>query len=235
MLTTPTKRPFEALDDVVSAGPPAGSALMQWLLTHREIPRVPASVRDDATQAVACKLLGRARAIRSSVHRANPGLGPEALDQKFTAYVGAMLRNQARDLLRARGRSCQGRGEGDRTSLVDLESRVELHRTLGIVELAAQRVIDGRGGVATSVRELLLLLGGQVSMEDLVCIELGSDRPSDTQRWARARDRVYKRHRRARSAMVRALAQMADEGTHGRAAVTRATAVVRRLFRARVP
>lgn len=221
--------PFVALEEVATAVPGGGRALMDWLLAHPEIRRVPTSVREDATQSVACKLLSRAASIGQSVRHANPGGAPEILDEKLTAYVGAMVRNKAKDLLR--NRAWRPLAEADLVLIVDLDHRLELRDALNALQLGTERVAARSPEAGEVVDQLVGLATGHVTMDDLVCRELGGE--GDERARARARDRIYKRHRRARVAIVGALGAMRDEGRFRAATVDRAVSVAEVMLRAR--
>ncbi|HHO51399.1 MAG TPA: hypothetical protein ENK18_11110 [Deltaproteobacteria bacterium] len=222
--------PLAALEAVVRGGPSQGDPLIRWLDRHPAAIRLPWEVRDDVIQSVGLILLSRGSGILARLRAANPGrlTGP-AGDHSFSAYVGAMLRNRARDHHREPG-MCQLR-ESTLVMVPAPEVHADLRAVLEALERARDRLIDEGSAIGSeAVRQLWALALGQVSLERLVA-QLIEAEPTLT--WARARDRLYKRHRRARQALVRELGALEAQGRLPADTAEQARTAVAQLFKQR--
>lgn len=227
--------PLAALEAVAVGGPAQGQALIQWLVTHPAVRRLSRRIRDDVVQSVGLTLLQRGAGILDRLRASNPGLRAGPLgDQKLSAYVGTMLRNRALDHHRLELTSTLE--VGNLAIEPTQELTLELREVLDALSLATEQAIaqvgaSRRGGLCEDLRQLRALALGEVSMEALVAQRLARDPASRS--WTQARDLLYKRHRRARAALIRALWALHDEGALCRITAQRAEAAVGRLLRQR--
>ncbi|MEQ1565280.1 MAG: hypothetical protein ABMA64_06550 [Myxococcota bacterium] len=189
---------------------------------------VPNRIRDDVVQTVALTLLTQPAAIWGRLVATDPTLHPcPEADRVFRAYVGSMVRNCVRDLLRRESRS-----EAMQLELAaprQPELRVEIGETLRALEAAtdtALRASAPRG--RDSLSQLHSLARGEIDLKDLVARIAGDGADEASRR--RARDTVYKRHQRARTALVSALRHLAAQGRVGKDVAARASEVVDSVF-----
>ena len=218
--------PFEALELVARRGPSAGQALIRWLFQHPAVWSLPPGIREDVIQSVGCKLLQCAQQIVTRVRLANPNDSGAAFDHKLTSYVGSMLRNQSLDLQK-KSHSCVPLDETKLIASPRPDLRIELQEILHSMQMALLEVAKRGTEEAAVVEQLLALATGMADMDELVDNEGGNEFRS------RVRDRIYKRHRRARQHVVQVLAAMGQDGRLKAGVVRGASIAVERLLRAR--
>ena len=224
--------PFAELQITADKGPAAAQSLLAWLFDHSVVRTLPPQLREDIVHNVAETLLGKASAILHRIQEANPGAGSADLAGKVKAYVGSMLKNEARTRYRGSVREVS-LDELEYVERTDPDLRLELRETLDVLHVAMRQVSRSSGSSQNVVRELEALAAGEVTMEDLIRAELEEDALPGTPTWYRARDRIYKRHGRIRTAILRELARMRAHGKLREDMEHRAGEAVHQLLRAR--
>jgi hypothetical protein len=223
---------FAALQAVAQRGPAAGDALVRWLAAHPAVRFVPSELREDVVQTVALTLLGRASDILERLIAKNPSLrAGETADRIVSAYVAAMLRNCSQDQRRCWSSTSLS---ADPVEIRTPELWLEIGEILCALEAAMECALQTSTACGqVALRQLRALARGEAEMEDLVREASGSTRSASA--WSRARDRVYKRHRRARMELVRALEHLESQGRLGLGVAARASEAVDAVFGLRQP
>ena len=229
--------PFRSLIGTALGRPGSVEALASWVLTQ-PLPSDWPLDGDEVRQRVAIKLVTDARHIAARILDESPptteaplALEPalegllgldeqetQALERRFHRYVRAMLHNRGRDELRKAARHAARHtdpavleqlpdSDGDALSVLAAEEVLRAHETL-MEGLSPQSL--------ALLGEMDDLRSGSVDMQTLVDQVLGEDgsRPpfSDEQR-NRARERLYKRHERARRNIEARVDALVREGT----------------------
>lgn len=138
---------------------------------------------------------------------------PASADRLSVPYVRQMLRHREIDSHRRESRREVASGllfEAEDVGASDPESVLSRTEQVEAVKRVMQTLVDEaarpasspfRASLAASANELLLVaIGGPAALDQMVREEAGGVEWSAAT-WARARDRVYKRHWRARAAM----------------------------------
>ena len=147
-------------------------------------------------------------------------------DRRLTAYVSSMVRNAWID---ARRRPRFVHLEPQHwVDAPDLAQRLDLQLTLDALREAFSRVRARRPAMAPALHQLDALARGEMAMDDLVA---QVRRPGEAH--ATVRDRLYKRHLRARAALRGELDALVREGGIGGDVRDAAYAFIQDLLRRR--
>ncbi len=207
-----TSAPVEALEAVSQGDTSQGGRLIRWLWAHPGVARLPPEVRDDVVQSVGLSLLERSAWLLERLWE-DPAQGNRHRDpdQRLASYVGTMLRNRAWDQLRVADRH---HAEIIEIGIAPLpEIRLDLARIAEALEAARMWVARRSSPLRVQTLEQMWRLArGDTSLEQLIDAENGSPGSRGGADWERARDRLYKRHGRARGALLRALEVLQAEG-----------------------
>lgn len=193
---------------VAERGPAHGGPLVAAVHRHRALRGVrPEEERDDVAQTVALKLLCDAPRIvlRLTAHAHSA----RALDLRLDAYVRRMIVHQR---ITAERRARRLRPFGELPDLPDPRATAEPAREAAAFD-ALQLALD-RARTDTSVwpalQQVLDLCLGNTTMAALARADL-SPRAAETHR-VRVRDRLLRRHSRARARLVGIIADLVREG-----------------------
>ena len=196
------------LSRVARDGPEAGAPLIRWLWSRRWSRALRPELREDVLQAIGLTLLQRARAIVAALRARTPELGPgERADRIVTAYVRQMVHHRAVDALR--GPAYVSLDDVELAERPALEPYLDLQVAVALVERAWKRARDASPRMRGSLRELRALALAETTMNEVVAAHAPSARGGA---WIRMRDRLYKRHYRAREAVVGQLRSMQSTG-----------------------
>lgn len=159
------------------------------------------AIADDVVQDVLLKLLDR-----DTVKRIKPG--------GERAYVTAMLRNRARDVLRKERLRSTTRSEmipvaepvHERVSAIH---RAELERALRTVvdDAVTTRREAWRDGLRKDIDQVIALATGEATMKTLIAQEPDASSSATTRA-----NRLFKRHQRAREALTRSAERLSTGG-----------------------
>jgi hypothetical protein len=204
---------------------------------------IPAQERDDAVQSVLAKLWRAgmsadmfsrmverhpdlARAGFANPERVLDALAPAELlaraDRWLTAYLRAMLHNTYRDEVRRRRMhvSLDAAAPGDLADPASVHGPSDLEAYDKVLTLLRRRAVadafsdDQRRQLEESLRQLVALAGGEVTMDELTQQCVADDPELEGRPAARktARDRLQQRHCRARRALVAAREHLSAAG-----------------------
>ena len=201
--------------------------VFRWLPTLRT--RIPTNDREDIQASVYLKLRDDAAVIVMRIAARNPWLIEAGLDdleavvsrdetteercradRKVGAYCIAMLKNKYRDELRRRNKPlppAKPTPPPDPFADETLELLAKVVRNLG----SRTESTTTRDAVRRDVEQVYGLAAGEVEMDQLVEAELGRP-PADQAERGNIRARLYKRHERARTALLVEVDVMLEAG-----------------------
>lgn len=217
----PDLAPFRCLERVSEQGAPAATPLVRWLTRHPW--RLPSdrTLAEDILHDVAVRLIETASRLvprlQQPAHQA---------DRRLVGYVQRMIRNAWLDHCRRRpwvpleprhmvGRHDPGLG-------------IDLRTTCATVDAAIERVRRRRPTLGEPIDQLTALARGDITMGGLVDRTRRPDEVATV-----VRDRLYKRHTRARGAVVDELDALTEEGRIGPDLQWASTRFVHEWFRRR--